>query len=259
KKIEEKIVGLNKELTDATKQIELLCFNVLELEKSRQSVSELKADVSVKKERFTGFLREIESQESHLNDVKKQIKTVENMFQKVKALKDKRDNFRIFTLALVDTQDILRKNFIEEINLFMGDVWPRIYFYKDYSSIRLDVENGSYALQVKNRMGQWISVEGRVSGGERSVACLVLRIAFSFVLTGNLSWLMLDEPTHNLDSQGVELLAEALRDHLPSIVEQIFLITHEQAMEKSVSGSLYCLERNKNEDGVTKMNNKESY
>ncbi|MCD6229555.1 MAG: SMC family ATPase [Candidatus Diapherotrites archaeon] len=259
KKLEEKIAALKKDLAETSRQIEVLAFDESELENARQAVSALLSEVSAKKERVKGFLREIESQESHLADIKKQIKTIEDMLQKASLLKHRRDNFRIFSLALEDTQDILRKNFIEEINVFLEDVWPRIYVYRDYSSARLSIESGAYSLQLKNRMGQWVSVEGHVSGGERSVACLALRIAFSFVLTGNLSWLMLDEPTHNLDSPGVELLAEALHDHLPTIVEQIFLITHEQAMEKSVSGSLYCLERNKDEDGVTKVSSKEAF
>ena len=41
------------------------------------------------------------------------------------------------------------------------------------------------------------------SGGERSIACLAMRIAMAMVIVPNLRWLILDEPTHNIDEQGI--------------------------------------------------------
>jgi DNA repair exonuclease SbcCD ATPase subunit len=72
-----------------------------------------------------------------------------------------------------------------------------------------------------------------------------MRVAFSLVLAKNLSWIILDEPTHNLDSNSIKELTEILRNHLPSIVEQVFVITHEKEMEKAATGKIYLLTRNK--------------
>jgi len=102
-----------------------------------------------------------------------------------------------------------------------------------------------------------VNVEGVTSGGERSTASLTLRIALSLVLTQNLSWLVLDEPTHNLDKQAIKELATTLREHLPEIVDQIFIITHEPELEKAASSYLYILERNKEKDEPTKVAIKE--
>jgi exonuclease SbcC len=96
-------------------------------------------------------------------------------------------------------------------------------------------------------------VEGETSGGERSSACLALRIALAFVLTQNLSWIILDEPTHNIDRRGVRELAITLREHLPGIVEQIFLITHNQELESAASAYLYILERDKDANEATRV------
>jgi DNA repair exonuclease SbcCD ATPase subunit len=68
-----------------------------------------------------------------------------------------------------------------------------------------------------------------------------------------LRWLVLDEPTHNLDSKSVEDLAETLRERIGEFVDQIFLITHDEKLEDAVTGSLYRLEREKEKDGVTKI------
>ncbi len=64
---------------------------------------------------------------------------------------------------------------------------------------------------------------------------------------------MLDEPTHNLDTASIDLLGETLRDRLPGLIEQIFLITHEERLESAVSGNLYKLERNKELDEATRV------
>ena len=64
--------------------------------------------------------------------------------------------------------------------------------------------------------------------------------------------LILDEPTHNLDAQAVSMLATALSEKLPSIVEQIFVITHEQALVDSQQVTFYRLVRDnaKQEDTI---------
>ena len=64
---------------------------------------------------------------------------------------------------------------------------------------------------------------------------------------------MLDEPTHNLDSEAIDELSITLRERLPDLINQIFLITHEEKLESAVSGFLYKLERNKSIDEPTKV------
>ncbi|MCK4405748.1 MAG: hypothetical protein KAV43_04505, partial [Hadesarchaea archaeon] len=68
----------------------------------------------------------------------------------------------------------------------------------------------------------------------------------------SLSWIVLDEPTHNLDEEGIQELARVLRERLPEIVQQILIITHEQRLEEAVSGYLYRFSRNKDADEPTK-------
>ena len=64
---------------------------------------------------------------------------------------------------------------------------------------------------------------------------------------------MLDEPTHNLDKQGVRELARVLKNHLPQLVEQVFIITHDEELEQAASGKLYKLERKKEQDEPTRI------
>ena len=72
------------------------------------------------------------------------------------------------------------------------------------------------------------------------------------MLTKNLSMLILDEPTHNLDTNAVAKLSEMLREQLPKLVGQIFVITHDKQLEGAASSNLYLLTRNKDLDEATK-------
>jgi DNA repair exonuclease SbcCD ATPase subunit len=85
------------------------------------------------------------------------------------------------------------------------------------------------------------------------VACLALRVAFSRVLAPGLSWLVFDEPTHNLDRRAVEELAATLRERLPGIFEQVIVITHEELMENAITGACYRVTRDKDEDLPTRI------
>ncbi len=149
------------------------------------------------------------------------------------------------------TQDQLREEFLKGVNSTMNIIWGEIYPYGDFTGIRLAIEK-DYVLQLREDRG-WVNVEGLASGGERSIAALALRVAFSIAFIPNLRWLILDEPTHNLDDNAIEHLTNALRERIGSFVEQVFLITHDDRVSEGVGGSLYRLERDKNRNEPTRI------
>ncbi|NOZ81716.1 MAG: AAA family ATPase [Candidatus Micrarchaeota archaeon] len=200
----------------------------------------------------TRLLAELESSKAVLNErsrkleeTAKQIKTIEEMEREIEKFRFIASQLEILENVLQKTQEELRKNFVSAINQVMHSIWQELYPYGDFTSIRLAVD-GDYILQLRDRNG-WVSAEA-VSGGERSLACLTLRIAFALVLAPQLRWLVLDEPTHNLDARATEELARILRERITEFVDQVFLITHEPALEDAVSGFLYRIERNKEKD-----------
>ena len=73
------------------------------------------------------------------------------------------------------------------------------------------------------------------------------------MLAPNLKLLLLDEPTHNLDKNSIELLKNALRGSLNEFVNQIILITHEETLQEAANGKLYKVERDKNVDGESRV------
>ena len=97
----------------------------------------------------------------------------------------------------------------------MQDVWLQIYPYGDYPAIRLNAGKDDYLLEAATGCWlterHWVDLNGIASGGEKSIACLAMRISMSMVIVPNLRWLILDEPTHNIDENGINKLVQSTR------------------------------------------------
>ncbi|MBI4175683.1 MAG: SMC family ATPase [Candidatus Aenigmarchaeota archaeon] len=160
------------------------------------------------------------------------------------------EQLSLFGRALRLTQDQLREEFLKTVNYIMDKLWQELYPYGDYQGVRLTIDD-DYLLQLKGSDG-WTSAD-LISGGERSMACLALRIAFSLAFLPNLKWLILDEPTHNLDSNAIRQLGEILKEKINSYVDQVFLITHEDRICEGLAGTVYRLGRNKDVNEPTRV------
>lgn len=244
-----------KSLQQETEKLEQ---TIKQLEFSEQELEEKTETLVEKKSLQQKIMTEIESNgeiiqeiEKTIQETQKTIRQAEETEKQIAGMQKAVENITVFVNALKAAQSELRETLIETINNAMEDIWPKIYPYQDIVSARMTIEEGSYELKVKRRNSEWERVEGILSGGERSAAAICIRIAFSLVLTQNLSWIILDEPTHNLDITTVNALAEMLKNYLPEIVEQIFVITHDRELEKAASATIFVLHREKNEDGIT--------
>jgi len=253
---------LEKEMELITKTEQELIkndFNKNELEKTRDTLNLNKTTLAITKEKIKSKL---ELKQSYgvtlekISQIKKSINEQETHMLKSMHASEK---LGIFANCLIATQIELREAMLTTINQAMTTIWQAIYPYQDFIDAKLCVVEGGYDLQVLTRNNEWTRVEGILSGGERSAAALCIRIAFALVLTKKLSMLILDEPTHNLDSNSVGKLSEMLREELPKLVEQIFVITHDKNLEGAASSNLYLLKRDKNSDESTKIENISSY
>lgn len=261
KRIEKLLEGLNKkkhceeknaELEKVEQKIKELGFDEgkaiemeRELEKKTQSLKSFGTEIQ-------GLIELVEEKKKREQDINAKKELIEKTEKKIAGLEFGITKLGVFVNALKATQAELRECLIETINEAMDTVWKRLYPYGDYLSAKMEIEKGNYELKVLTRTGKWRRIEGMLSGGERSAVALTLRIAFSLVLARNLGILILDEPTHNLDERAVSKLSEMMREHLSGLVDQVFLITHNKEMEKAANASLYLLERNKEEEGITR-------
>jgi len=280
-----KSLSLEKE---AVRDLKALLAEALELEKREAGLKELEGkaaelgrlvseqkfsaeELRAARKRFSDCGSALKVIEKGVESNRELMKTIEAAIEKAQAslefaegLKDEiasverasRD-FSVFVNALSSAQAELRQAMIESINEALADIWPRVYPYGDYVGARLEIVDGCYELKARHVSGAWTRIDGILSGGERSSAAICVRVAFSLVLTQNLGLIILDEPTHNLDSAAVGSLTTMLKTHLPQLVGQVFIITHDKEMENAASSSLYILDREKDSAEATRVVSRE--
>ena len=252
-KTSEEITKSEKELTNKKNELLKFKFDEKELNSKRDFFFEMKNSKKLIEEKIFSKKQLSENLEFTLNKLKKIRENNKAIKEEVGKIESISKKLGVFENCLISTQTELREELLETVNLAMSNVWQQIYPYADYLDVKLSVVENGYDLIVQNRNGAWVRVEGILSGGERSAAALCIRIAFSLVLTKQLSMLILDEPTHNLDHNAIEKLSNMLREDLPKLVEQIFVITHEKELESAASSKIYLLNRNKDLDETTKI------
>ena len=257
----ERLEELEKKIELKKKELRFLEEEKERIEKlmEKENYDEIKRDYDSVYEKYIETRARIGEKERNLEENKIRLEKTRSEIEIIKKQKDyalKLDkaskNLKIFIDALEKTQVQLRNEFIETVNQEMSKLWQTLYPYSDYVNLKFSVQDGKYQLQLETLSGEYVNI-GNVSGGESTMACLVLRIAFSLVLVPHLNWIILDEPTHNLDTKSVESLNQALKDQIKDFVGQIFLITHEQKLENAASGELYRVERNKDEGGYSEI------
>ncbi len=247
------LLALNEELPKIQKMLKESGFDKKKLEIAREELYKNKSETAVNETKIKSKLELKRSYEQTLAKIAEIKKNIAEQEKQVEKYEEAAKKVGIFSNCLNATQIELRETMIETINSAMNMIWGSIYPYKDFTDARLSVVDAGYDLEVKTRNDKWVRVEGILSGGERSAAALCIRIAFALVLTKKLSMLILDEPTHNLDTNAVQKLSTMLRDDMPKLVEQIFIITHDKELEAAASSNLYLLSRNKDIDESTKV------
>ncbi len=135
-----------------------------------------------------------------------------------------------------------RKAVIEALNTSLNEFWQHLYPYADYTAARVKSEEGAYIFEVYDGE-EWRVLDNVASGGERATFALALRVAMSSLMAEKLSWLILDEPTHNLDSQAIDTFVEVIKEKLPSVVEQFFIVTHDERLKEAGIGKVFIFDR----------------
>lgn len=252
-KKEKEIKIFEEELTLKEKEFKKINFDEKLLKNKQEIYLKTKDDFLVLSEQLKSKEELVTNNEETLKKIEKINENIKLIEKEIEKSEKNAEKLGVFENCLTATQKELRVALLETINAAMSSIWSQIYPYKDFLDARILVTTNGYDVEVETRNGTWVRVEGILSGGERSAAAICIRIAFSLVLTKQLSMLILDEPTHNLDRNAVEKLSYMLRENLPNLVEQIFVITHDKELEAAATSNIYNLNRDKDNDGITKV------
>lgn len=243
--------AVKKKQAEAQSALAALLFDEEKYEAARKAAEELSVSLARVESDFAGEERRLELVSNLREVLESDLAAMKGKAALAQKYADAAQEMAIFKNSLSAAQSELRNTLVEEINEALAEVWPAIYPYADYDSVKLEADEKDYRLLMRKE--GWREVDSVASGGERACLCLALRISFATVLTPDIGWLILDEPTHNLDAEAVELLAEAINTKIPSIVEQTFVITHDPSLGQSAEGSVFRLERDKSKGENTRV------
>ncbi len=249
---QEELKKYENEYRSYKSELESIQYNPEELERIESDMNETMGRIREVRSKIEGMKKLEESVKANISTVESRLREIEELEKDIETYNKLHERLAKFGDSVVEAQAALRTHLVDAVNDVLKRVWNSLYPYKDITAVRLEATENDYRLMMERR-GEWTNLDGNVSGGERASAALALRIALSIVLVPNLSLIVLDEPTHNLDSNGVRALSEILRDKLPSIVEQAFVITHDEGLKEGASGKLYIFSREKGRYEPTKV------
>ncbi len=237
-KFKKKLEERRKALTFIEKSREENDFDIDRFKNIEKKFNDVKSDIRVVEKEKESKKEVLEQYKKRVEELKERKSLIDDIEEDIERYRILEDFFVSFRKKLKEAQEQLRKQFIENLNDVMQDIWANIYPYDYYSDIEISVEE-DYILKICDSRGNKVPVEGEVSGGERHSAALTMRLALSAVLGKRFNVLMLDEPTHNLDERTVSDLSDTLREDISIIVDQLLLITHDKDLEDSVTSYLY--------------------
>lgn len=245
------ISELETQSKEKEKEIKAIEADEKKIDVLQNNFTKLSSTLSKLNSEIEAHVTYIKEKEKQTKDKKEQLEGIEKIHAEIEGKNGAIENLSKFRNALEETQIILRTRLINAINNIMQQTWPEMYPYTDYTGIMLDATANDYLLKLRtlnDGKERWEDVEAIASGGERSIACLTMRIGFALVLVPNLRWVILDEPTHNIDRQGMNRFIKVFNETLPRIVDQIFIITHDELLKQAASSKTYVLTRNKGEN-----------
>ncbi len=255
--VEEKI-SLLEQLSSIEQEVVQITEKLMAISFDEESYSRLTQDYREKSERLTEakakaaqLKANIEAKEKMLTRLRQEMERKKKTEEKLQRCLIAEEDLALFHNALLQVQETIRREVIEALNQAMQEVWQALYPHRDYTRVRLAVRENDYRFEMWKE-GKWWDAE-LASGGEKACLALAFRVALAAIFTEKLTWLILDEPTHNLDREAVEALANVLQTSLPKIVEQILVISHDEALiGAQASGTIYIIK--KDERGCSEVN-----
>ncbi|MEM4360973.1 MAG: AAA family ATPase [Candidatus Anstonellaceae archaeon] len=252
----EKKKNLEKDLEKTEEEIQRISKELNSLSFSKKEIDDLSKELERALENKTTLEQKLKTQKELLQNLqqisfiyKTQLDELEKKKIRQANLLDEIDLLRSFEKVLIATQIQLREYILFRLNSALQMLWPILYPYSDWSNLRISSSQKGYLIELYQN--DWRDVEVFPSGGERACVALCLRVALALLLTPSLSWIILDEPTHNLDNNAVSRLSEALNNKLPNLVKQILVITHDERLVNFGYSQLIKIDREKTQNSFS--------
>ncbi len=220
--------------------------------KLREDLKELYSKVGKKKGYLENIKKVMLSHKRLIEEKEENLRRMEKIGEKISKLSKIVEDLSIAKIVIEKVQEEARKNLLKSINISLNSLWRLLYPYNDYREVEIKAEGNSY-LFLANDGKEWVEVERVFSGGEKSIFVLSLRLAIASVVMSKLRFIILDEPTHNLDDNAVNRLAEVIDKELPEMLGQFIIVTHDERLKNIENGKIFYFEREKQGGDFSKV------
>ncbi|RAP45104.1 MAG: hypothetical protein BZ135_06470 [Methanosphaera sp. rholeuAM6] len=225
KKVNDNIINESSNLRIIEEKINNLNYDEEDNKKLHETYTSQEDKVETIKTTITRCDVEIKKDEESLERNKKELEELEEVSREQKHLKD---YIKLLTIIReLYSKDGVQKDLLDaarpEIQKYTMDIFNDFDF--DYSELRID---SGYDISVVNK--NEVLNSNMMSGGERIVIALALRLGIARVISKDRTeLLLLDEPTIHLDAEKRERLIEIISS--TEIVPQMIVVTHDDGME----------------------------
>ncbi len=209
KNIDQEFLNVNSELSSLRSSIENIIVTI------EQIKSSINARIRDKKE-LLPYLEELEQGEKNLELKRALWKDLDEINSKMKDLMVKS-----------------RARLIDVLNMNLEKYWNSLYYGKIYGDPKIVVNEEGYELTIKTG-DKLVSVD-RMSGGEKTVYALAMRLGILDIISKKLRVIILDEPTHNLDDLSIDNLIDNINKLAMESIDQFIIITHDDRLKLGVN------------------------
>ncbi len=224
-RLNDQIVQLELEIARIEAELRKLDFDEKKYEEHKRQVESLRLE----KERLTA---EIEKLKALIDKTMLEVKDLEKLKEKLSVLEAELRSRREFKQFIEVFKSDLRNEIPSRVMEYFREAWSVEgssiinMFDSSVSSIEVTKEWDLVALTSSGRTNV-----GALSGGERVVVALAMRIALSRVLAGNVpEFVVLDEPTVYLDSEKRRALKTVLTNISRNALRQVIVVTHDREL-----------------------------
>lgn len=201
-----------------------------QLQKIRGSLDSIGMAIDIiQKERDLGTLNNLNPQDSL---------EIENIDKAVSTLHELEDNLTKIIKASGKVQTELASKMISSSQQDIGNYYAKLCMHKHYDKIRIDVKardvrglvKNSYSIKAFNEKdGNETHVATRFSTGQMNCVALSVFFALTRALPVKLGFIILDDPSQNLDQEHKQALAEIISSI--SSERQVFIATQDMEFQ----------------------------
>ena len=171
-------------------------------------------------EKLSRLSQEIISVEDRIKEIDESIKNLEDAKFKLEILTYVRD------IVFEKVPRLLFLEYLAKLEDLMTEILSR--FDLSYNAVSIKIENDSINIMAVNRDGTPVPL-GVLSGGERTAIALAFVLALNALLARRTGFLVLDEPTNNLDEERRKVLINILKifkggEKIP----QLIVVSHDR-------------------------------